>query len=419
MQTSEQILTAPAPFYQQPGVEVDTIPGRVVVPIGIETVYDQDLGIGGAYGAWGDNYDNQKLQNLIEKRMGEPLTDEYKMNLGELGFTGRHHTPILEPEEDLAVEEQAGTRFLQRAMQACGWDPSEVEGVLIGLSAPLTGDFVDRISRLAGIPETAIKLAVHKACDSSVGALHLGLNPDFGALGRSAMILAQRLNGKKVLVGGIEGLSRLMRSTRDRYGHQLFGTAAGVIGVIPGKTMQFLVGRTREVYDSEGQLQFKMTYPHSGHPDDPSTLVETTQTGENSFRVAGFQHEPADGSAAIMAGPMGMVKLFVRSGVEVVRDTYQSYRELLEKTGQTQKDIAIAVVHHANYKINKLKEKNLSREGIHLNMPWVLSEFGNVSAASPMIAFLRLLPSMRPGDHILIDGFGAGTYYDVMAVEVG
>ena len=35
-----------------------------------------------------------------------------------------------------------------------------------------------------------------------------------------------------------------------------------------------------------------------------------------------------------------------------------------------------------------------------------------------LIAFLRELPKMRPGDHILIDGFGAGTYYDVLAVEL-
>jgi 3-oxoacyl-[acyl-carrier-protein] synthase III len=52
-------------------------------------------------------------------------------------------------------------------------------------------------------------------------------------------------------------------------------------------------------------------------------------------------------------------------------------------------------------------------------MPWVIREFGNVSAASNMIAFLRELPKMKPGDHILFDGFGAGTYYDVFVVSLG
>jgi 3-oxoacyl-[acyl-carrier-protein] synthase III len=49
----------------------------------------------------------------------------------------------------------------------------------------------------------------------------------------------------------------------------------------------------------------------------------------------------------------------------------------------------------------------------------LLQDFGNVSAASNMIAFLRKLNEIKPGDHILFDGFGAGTYYDVMAVSMG
>jgi 3-oxoacyl-[acyl-carrier-protein] synthase III len=87
--------------------------------------------------------------------------------------------------------------------------------------------------------------------------------------------------------------------------------------------------------------------------------------------------------------------------------------------GKNSEALVTAVVHHANLKINRLKEKHLQKLGINLSMPWVLSEFGNVSAASNMIAFLRQLPSFHPGDHILFDGFGAGTYYDVLAVSLG
>ncbi len=79
----------------------------------------------------------------------------------------------------------------------------------------------------------------------------------------------------------------------------------------------------------------------------------------------------------------------------------------------------MAIVHHANLKINKLKEKHLNNEGLTMPMPWLLTEFGNVSAASNMIAFLKQLPQMRPGDHVLIDGFGAGTYYDSLVVSLG
>jgi 3-oxoacyl-[acyl-carrier-protein] synthase III len=144
-----------------------------------------------------------------------------------------------------------------------------------------------------------------------------------------------------------------------------------------------------------------------------------TKPFENNIRVAGLMHEPEDGSSISMAGPMGMVKLFVRTGVQVVRDVYAAYQAKLDELGMTGKSWAVTIVHHANYKINRLKEKHLLNEGVPVQMPWLLSEFGNVSAASNMIAFLRELPNMKPFDHILIDGFGAGTYYDAFAVELG
>jgi 3-oxoacyl-[acyl-carrier-protein] synthase III len=139
----------------------------------------------------------------------------------------------------------------------------------------------------------------------------------------------------------------------------------------------------------------------------------------NHFRIAGLMHEPDDGTPVSMAGPMGMVKLFVRTGVQVVKDLYKEYESIMDRFGQVDKSFAVTIVHHANLKINQLKEKHLHKEGINIEMPWLLSDFGNVSAASNMIAFLRYLSKFKPGDRVLIDGFGAGTYYDVLAVTLG
>jgi 3-oxoacyl-[acyl-carrier-protein] synthase III len=264
-----------------------------------------------------------------------------------------------------------------------------------------------------------LKVTVHKACDSSVGGLHLALNPDLPENASLKHNIAKTLHGKKVLVGGIEGLSRFVSESRDANALQLFGNAAGVIGVIPGESMKLIAGKSLEVFDDEGVLQVQMYYPHSGRKPDAKTMVEVTESGENNVLVAGLMHEPSDGAAVNMAGPMGMVKLFVRNGVQVVLEVCRAYQARLSELGETGKSISVAIVHHANFKINKLKEKNLQKEGIFLSMPWLLSEFGNVSAASNMIAFLRQLPMMKPMDHILIDGFGAGTYYDSMAIELG
>jgi hypothetical protein len=73
--------------------------------------------------------------------------------------------------------------------------------------------------------------------------------------------LAHELRGKKVLVGGIEGLSRFIGLSSDKNALQFFGNGAGVIGVIPGETMTLLSGKTHEVFDEDGVLAIHMYYP--------------------------------------------------------------------------------------------------------------------------------------------------------------
>jgi 3-oxoacyl-[acyl-carrier-protein] synthase III len=407
-------------FFDRPNVEKATINVGLGIPFGMESVSHPAVGIGGVYGTWGDSYDNETLPSFLEQRLGHPLSDKEKLNLSELGFLNRHHLPLnLTQEEHTRLEVEVGSRFLSQAIQACNWQPSEVEAVLIGMSAPVSEDYLNQITAAAGIRSGALKVAIHKACDGSTSSLHLALNPELPENKQLEKNIAESLYGKKVLVGGIEGLSRFISSSHDANALQLFGNAGGVIGVIPGQTMKFLAGRSREVFDDEGVLQVAMYYPHSHQKADGLTNIDVTEPLAHNIRVAGLMHEPEDGSSIAMAGPMGMVKLFVRTGVQVVRDVYSAYQTRLDELGMAGKTVAVAIVHHANYKINKLKEKHLQNEGIVLPMPWLLTEFGNVSAASNMIAFLRELPSLKPLDHVLIDGFGAGTYYDALTVELG
>ncbi|MGE5072570.1 MAG: 3-oxoacyl-[acyl-carrier-protein] synthase III C-terminal domain-containing protein [Anaerolineae bacterium] len=411
--------TTPTSFYDLAGVEKTTIPVGGGVPFGVKRVTNEQVGIGGAYGTWGESYDNEAMSGFLEKHLGQPIPEKEKLNLAELGFRSRHHIGPLSDEQNVAVEVEVGARLLREATEACGWQPTDVDGVLIGMSAPSAVDYLSRITEAAGIKADALKVAVHKACDGSASSLHLALNPSLPENKSLHQNIAERLRGKKVLVGGIEGLSHFLHRTRDTNALQLFGNAAGVIGVIPGRTMKFLAGSSCEAFDEEGVLQVAMSYPHSPQKVEGGSNIEVTEQDEHHIRIAGLMHEPTDGSSIAMAGPMGMVKLFVRTGVQVVREAYRAYQDKLSQIGQNSKSLAVAVVHHANYKINKLKEKHLQNEGIVLPMPWVVSDFGNVSAASVMIAFMRQLPQLKPGDHILIDGFGAGTYYDVLAVELG
>lgn len=404
-------------FFDKEDVVVSQIDVGEGIPFGIHSVHNNELGIGGVYGAWGASYDNSMLPGFVGQRLGGPLANEEIMNLDELGFLSRHHTPDLTDVEHLELEVEVGARLLRAGAAANGWEPSEIQGVLIGMSCPVSDDYVARIAERAGIPAEALKVTVHKACDGSMGALHLALNPELS--GNESVNIADELQGKKVLVGGIEGLSRLTSHARDKNALQLFGNGAGVIGVIPGETMKFLVGKSHETYDEEGLLQLRMFYPHKKVRVPGKSMLEIQYDSSKNVRVAGLMHEPVDGAPILMAGLMGMVKLFVRTGVEVVTDVYREYQSLMEQLGQSGKTFEVAIAHHANYKINLLKAKQLLKNGVQLQMPWLLNDFGNVSAASCMIAFLRQLQSLKPGDHVLFDGFGAGTYYDVMAVSLG
>jgi 3-oxoacyl-[acyl-carrier-protein] synthase III len=404
-------------FFDRPNVAKDVIPVAGGIPFGIETVTNQSLGIGGAYCSWGQSFSNTQLPAFVSMRLGETLAEKDVMNLAELGFVSRHHIPDLSDEQNLELELEVGTRLLKQAILANSWNANEVDAVLIGTSAPVSLNFVEEISRRAGIRQEALIVSVHKACDGSMGALQLALNTGSEMPGQGD--IARQLVGKKVLVGGIEGLSRFTCHARDKNALQLFGNGAGVIGVIPGTTMKLLVGKSTENFDVEGLLQVRMYYPHSRVISAGKSLLEVYSESSNHIRVAGMMHEPVDGLPIVMAGLMGMVKLFVRSGVEVVTDVFRQYTVLMEQSGTPEKKIDIGIAHHANYKINLLKAKQLAKEGVEFPMPWLLNDFGNVSAASCMIAFLRQLPKINPGMHVMFDGFGAGTYYDVMAVSMG
>ncbi len=413
MTEHENTNTVPS-FYERPNVKKEIIPVAGGIPMGIESVSNSKLGIAGAYGAWGQNYNNTTLTGFVSERLGYELPESDVMNLGELGFHHRHHTALLSDSDHTELEIEVGARLLTEAIKANQWQPADVDGLLIGMSAPVSDDYVAQIARRAGMREDALKVSVHKACDGSMGALHLALNPQLSLPGQ--VNVAEELTGKKVLVGGIEGLSRFTSHARDKNALQLFGNGMGVIGVVPGETMKLLAGKSFEAYDEEGLLQVHMYYPHSRELAEGKSLLEVSKTSSSHLRVAGMMHEPEDGLPIVMAGLMGMVKLFVRNGVQTVADVYQEY---MQKLGASGKTIEVAIAHHANYKINMLKAKQLLKEGIQFPMPWLLNDFGNVSAASCMIAFLRQLEEITPGAHVLFDGFGAGTYYDVMAVSMG
>src|SRR5258706_1451241 len=318
-------ITATTSFYDRLGVEKGMISVGSGIPFGMERVTNSSAGIGGVYGTWGKSYDNENLPAFLEQRLGHPLQPNEKLNVYYLGFLIRHHTQLdFTTEEHIQLEVEVGTKFFIEAIKACNWQPSEVEAVLIGMSAPLSEVYLNQITKAAGIPDHALKVSIHKACDGSTSSLHLALNPALPENLQLDQNIADSLYGKKVLVGGIEGLSRFVGSSHDANALQLFGNAAGVVGVIPGQTMKFLAGRSREVFDDEGVLQVAMYYPNS-HQKTDGYNVDVTEPSGNNMHVTGFMHSSRVGCSTMMSGPIGMVNVVLRTGVAMVRDRYYPF----------------------------------------------------------------------------------------------
>ena len=138
-------------------MERENIPIADGIPIGIENVFNAEAGIGGAYGSWGESFSNAKLPSFVEQRLGHSLGDDDILNLSELGFDSRQHVPDMSDAEHLELELEVGARLLKNAIPACGWKPSEIEGVLIGVSGPIVDDYVSQIAKRAGISDKRFK----------------------------------------------------------------------------------------------------------------------------------------------------------------------------------------------------------------------------------------------------------------------
>ena len=111
----DPISNTNASFYARPHVHIERIPVGSGVPIGIECVTKSAVGIRGAYGTWGDSYNNEDLPRLFEQVMGESLANDEKFNLAELGFLYRQHITALSDAENLELEVRARAHFLSQA----------------------------------------------------------------------------------------------------------------------------------------------------------------------------------------------------------------------------------------------------------------------------------------------------------------
>jgi len=150
-----------------------------------------------------------------------------------------------------------------------------------------------------------------------------------------------------------------------------------------------------------------------------SSLVRSDGSGGDLLMIpAGGSHTPA----SIQSVQQGL-HFIQMNGREVFRFATRvvdkATREVVEKAGLTLDDIQLFVPHQANLRIIQAAARTLelNDDRIFVN----LERYGNTSSASIPIALCEAVDAERikPGDKIVLVGFGAGLTWAAAAIEWG
>ena len=252
-------------------------------------------------------------------------------------------------------------------LQQAGVRADELDLIVVGTMTPdcPMPSTACRLQRLLGSAAPAFD--VNAACAGFMFALTTGMQ--FVASG----------GAKKALVVGADIMTRVMNPA-DRKTYPLFGDGAGAVLLGAGTRDQGFVSYT---LGSEGSGEDLLKIPGGG-TREPLTAESI---------ACGRQYMQMDGRAVF------------KWAVRLLGD---STRDLLKHAGISANDLSLVVLHQANRRIIQaaIEELGIDPEIVVVN----LDRYGNTSAGSIPLALAEAQRSgrIRPGDHLLLSGFGAG-----------
>ena len=106
-------------------------------------------------------------------------------------------------------------------------------------------------------------------------------------------------------------------------------------------------------------------------------------------------------------------KFFIKNTAPIIKQVVEAHAALSPDHG-----IDHVVAHHASLPVIEGLKRRLQKDGIELDIPWVVPD-GNSSGATTLIALARQMSDFKEGDHVLIASFGAGASFSVFVVEIG
>jgi 3-oxoacyl-[acyl-carrier-protein] synthase-3 len=290
--------------------------------------------------------------------------------------TGIVERRIAGPDETTASLGITGARD---ALAVADLDPRRVDFIVVCTCTP------DKLMP-ATAPMIQEALGATGAAAVDVNAACAGFM--YGLVMASGMIAAGMY--RNVLVIGSDTLSRWLDWT-DRSVCILFGDGAGAVVLQATDQPTGLFGSQLRADGSGAGL---LHIPAGGSAFPPN--LDSALVGGNFIKM--------DGSAVF--------KFAVRIVVE-------STREVLEQANLTVDDVDLFIPHQANIRIVDAAAKalGLPPERVFTNM----EKYGNTSAASIPIALCEAIEQgrMKPGDNLVMCGFGAGLTWGTAAFQWG
>lgn len=304
-------------------------------------------------------WDNEQLTKLVD------TSDEWIRE--RTGIAQRH---IAGEQDTTAGLAAAASR---EALKDAGVSPEEIDLILVATisSRRIMPGAACEVQKLIGA-DNATCFDLNGACTGFLFALN------------TAQAYISQGIYKTALVIGAECLSWLT-NWKDRSTCILFGDGAGaaVVKAAPG-------GRYGQVTHSIGKGGDVLTCTSRNHPG----YEKDSQNPETYMQMDG-----------------GEVFKFALSKVP------KAIRELLEKEGLTVADVDYFLLHQANARIVQGVAKRLGCGAE--KFPMNIQDYGNTSSASIPILMDELNKKhlFKPGDKLVLAGFGAGLSYGASLIE--
>lgn len=287
--------------------------------------------------------------------------------------TGIKERRIAGPEDTAS---SMGIRAAVAALESADLRPDDIDLVIVGTATP---DFP--------FPATACLIQNELGIQGGAFDVEAGCTSFMYALSAASSFVSSGMH-KNVLVVGTEVLSRILDWT-DRSTCVLFGDGAGAVVVSSGQYVEF---EPQYVLGSDGSGGPALCLPAGG-----SRTPASEQTVRDKLHYVR------------MAGP----EVF-RFATRVVAD---ATNEVLGKAGLCTDDIDVFIPHQANARIvdAAVRRLRIPEDRVFLN----IARYGNTSSASIPIAMCEAQQAgrLKPGDTVVMVGFGAGLTWGAGAVQ--